>query len=77
MNFQQAKKGLKKLAKGKYHCIRYELTEYNNGDLKQECSVYVDGQEWVEGYTWNEALNKMKYKCRKMPLTLEDIEEIV
>jgi len=62
MDFMAAKAELKKLANGKYHTIRYWLTEFASGKLEAECELYIDPQISSLGPTWEEALNKIKIK---------------
>ena len=60
MTFLQAKKELKKLAKGQYHSVGYELTEYTTGEQKAECRVYIHGFGSCVAPTWRYALEKMQ-----------------
>lgn len=39
MTFIEAKKKLKKLAKGRFHRIAYELVEYSSGKLEAKCTL--------------------------------------
>ena len=56
MTFQEAKGKLEELAEGRYHTLRYELTEHSDGKQKQVCGVYVDKDSlFYEGETWEEA----------------------
>ena len=61
MTFAQAKKQLAKLANGKYHVIKFELTEYQKdcqdvcGRGVANCSLYIDGHQHHKGKTWEEA----------------------
>ncbi|KKK97093.1 hypothetical protein LCGC14_2656210 [marine sediment metagenome] len=80
MNFLQAKRKLKKLAKGEYHFLSYSITEYDNSTLSQECTVYVDGynhspaSNWVDAFEGlQEQINPPKLK----PVNIEPIEEVV
>ena len=60
MKFKEAKDELKSLAKGKYHSLSYELTEFISGRLEAECSLYIAPRIPVRGSTWQEAFIKMK-----------------
>ncbi|MDY6862809.1 MAG: hypothetical protein SV062_07445 [Thermodesulfobacteriota bacterium] len=60
MKFLEAKAKLKELAKGRYHLIRYELTEYPTGKLEVKCTVYIDGYSHNSGTTWEEAFNNLQ-----------------
>ncbi len=63
MNFVEAKQKLKKVAKGRYHSLRYEVTEDASGDLTQVCVVYIDGSEILEAPSWAEAFGLLaEYK---------------
>ena len=55
MTFESAKTKLKKIAKGKYHMIGYELNEYVTGMIKVECSLYIDKHKIHTGPTWDSA----------------------
>ncbi len=79
MNFKEAKDKLKKLAKGEYHSIKYEITEYNGGELRQECSVYIAGRGWCEERTWELAFKSLRNEINppsKKPVKIDNIEEI-
>ena len=43
MTFNDAKTALKALAGGRYHSVKFELTEYVSGEIRTECGVYIDG----------------------------------
>lgn len=43
MTFNDAKAALKALAGGKYHSIKFEVNEYEGGDIRPACGVYIDG----------------------------------
>lgn len=60
MNLQQAKAELSQLANGKYHSIRYNLTEYSTGEQKQICEVYINGEDIFSAPTFRQALNLLK-----------------
>ncbi len=60
MDFLQAKRKLKEIAKGKYHTIRYGITENREGELSQECQVYINGYEFCNSNTWERALKQMQ-----------------
>ena len=77
MNFQQAKDKLKKLAKGKYHSISYEISEYPPDGLEQKCSVYISGYNWEQEKTWELAFKELKLNPPfKKPVIIDSIEEI-
>lgn len=62
MTFKEAKDELKRLAKGRYHSIEYDLTEYSNGKLEAGCRLYIDPKISVRASTWSEGLSMMKEK---------------
>ena len=79
MNFIQAKRKLKKLAKGKYHVLNYKISEFSNGELQQECTVYIHGRNHHYGETWEAALKSLKNEINpppKKPVIIDNIEEI-
>lgn len=59
MNFREAKDKLKEIAAGRYHLLGYQLTEYQSGELKPECTVYIDGLTHFRGKTWEEAFKAL------------------
>ncbi len=79
MNFIEARSKLKKLAKGKYHTIQYQMSEVREEDLAQECTVYIDGFSHHYGETWELALKSLKNEINPplaKPVKVESIEEI-
>lgn len=79
MNFQQAKDKLKKLASGEYHVLNYKISEFSDGELQQECTVYVNGRNHHYGKTWEAALKSLKNEIHppsKKPAIIDNIEEI-
>jgi hypothetical protein len=69
-----AKDELKKLANGKYHQIRYELTEYSSGMIEVNCCLYIDPKISSIGKTWKDALNKMKINLGLSELKIDPNE---
>jgi len=57
---RQAKGQLKKMAKGDHHILEYGITEYSDGDIKINCSVYIHGYDYEHGTTWDEVLQGMR-----------------
>ena len=72
MEFKQAHEKLKKLAKGKYFSLDYELTTYINGKKRTVCRVYIDGETYFGGATFAEA-----FRARKQAInpTVEQMPE--
>jgi len=56
---------LKKLAKGKYHSLSYEITEFHTGDSVEVCTVYINRYSHSTGYTWDDALEGMKKQIKR------------
>ena len=77
MNFLQAKRELKKLAKGKYHPLSYTITEYSDGALSQECQTYIDGYDFSTADHWIDAIKLMQQKTNPKPVNIEPIKEVV
>ena len=67
MKFQDAKDKLEKLAKGKYHTIRYELTEYRSGKQCTRCTLYVDGGPNFVSQTFQECFDLLEGKLEELP----------
>ena len=76
MTFKQAKNELEKIADGKYHTLRYEITETQFGNLIQCCEVYIEGLTWYNGETWGIALDKLKRAIKPLPVKIDVIPEI-
>ena len=76
MKFKEADKKLAELFPGKHRTIEYSLTTHSDGEIKQECSVYVDGKSWVYGSTFQEAIDKLcgNYK-EEEPQDIDDTPE--
>lgn len=62
MRFEEAKKELKKLANGKYHSLKYSLTEFSKGTIEATCDLYIDPGILVSAPTWAEALKLINRK---------------
>jgi len=78
MNIKTAKKKLAKIAKGKFHSVQYDITDIGNGELKQECSIYISGMSWHLGETWEEAFSSLqKATAKPKTVVIESIEEVV
>ncbi len=81
MDFLQAKRKLKKLAKGKYHTVRYEVTEFSDrGGLSQTCTLYIDGHNFEYGANWEQAFKGMVQQVNPQeikPVVIEAIKEVV
>jgi hypothetical protein len=60
MTFNKAKRLLKRMAKGEYCAIQYDVTLYSSEREYSECRVYVEGYDFHMGKTWKEALKKLK-----------------
>jgi len=60
-----AKGQLKKLAKGEYHSIRYEVTEYVSHRTAERCAVYISQYDYSVGPTWDDALEAMKKQIKR------------
>jgi uncharacterized protein (UPF0261 family) len=66
MTFKQANEKLGKIADGRYHSLKFELTTCTGGSrLMTKCSVYVgssdpnDGGWMASGETWAEAFDEL------------------
>jgi len=64
MTWEQAKERLGKLARGRYHVIKFGLTNYGEGingvRIEPECSVYIDKYNYCTAKTWETALSMME-----------------
>ena len=70
MKFQTAKDKLKKLAKGKYHTIQYELSEVSEGKFDTKCWLYIGdayGGKSADGETFRECFDKLENKLEEIP----------
>jgi len=60
MKFIEAKEKLKIIAKGKYHSLRYELTEHTDGEQVVRTALYIDGLDHFSGPTWEDAFRRIE-----------------
>lgn len=74
MKFQDARKKLKKMAKGKYYSIQFGLTEFQSGDIETRCWLYIDSKVSGGGSTFREAFVALEKELGIYEI--EKIEEI-
>lgn len=65
MTFQEAKKELETLVKGKYHTITYELTVFQGFHNEANCIIYVEGFKHFQHPTWRGCLDLLQVALRK------------
>ena len=65
MTFKQAKKRLKKIAEGRFHSLRLDVTEFTSGELETKCSVYIDGETFYCGDTFEKAFLNRERALKK------------
>lgn len=68
MKFSEAKSKLKELARGKYHSISFEVSEYTHGNRETGCTLYIDGHSHATGYTWEEAFSALERLIEGAPV---------
>ena len=76
MRFLEAREALKKLSKGKYRSLRYEVTDNDLGETEIKCAVYIDGDTWYYATTWEEVLQELEFSLypeREPSPKVEDI----
>jgi len=74
MTFKEAKAAAKEWAEGKHHSVRFELTEYSDGQLKPACSVYIERLGWTSDYeTFEDALQAMGRRKNGTAATVDDV----
>jgi len=56
----KAKQRLKELAKGRYHYLSYEVTNYHTGKLEIRCNVYVEDYGFFSAGSWDKAIEKLQ-----------------
>jgi hypothetical protein len=82
MTFKQAAAKLKKIANGKYHSLRFELTTYKEstqavcGIGQTKCDVYIEDLAWYSGATWAEAFEALDTAMNPKPVLTEEIPNI-
>ena len=60
MNFSEAKEKLKQIADGEFHRVSYTERDHNDGEVLQECDLYIHGIKKIHsGQTWEEAFKKL------------------
>jgi hypothetical protein len=77
MSFKKAEKKLKKMAKGEYYALQYELTvhpEYKH--TEQACKVYISNVSWFSGKSWEIAFTLLEQAINPPKVNIENIEEI-
>lgn len=50
MTFKEAKQAIKDLANGEYYSVRFECTQYADGNEKVQCSAYVADAGWTPDF---------------------------
>jgi hypothetical protein len=60
MTFKEASEKLGRVANGKYHMIQYSKATHCEGNVKEQCQLYVDGFDWEWDETWEKAFDKLK-----------------
>ena len=77
VNFQQAERKLKKLAKGKYYSITYEYSNHQeHKTVYQECKVYTATTGWLSAKSWKIVLALLDQAINPPEVKVESIEEI-
>ena len=79
MKFDIAQRELKRLAKDKYHSLRFEKSIYSaesNSASETECGVYVDGSAWYVAPTWKEALGLLRNALNSPDKPIEETPEV-
>ena len=59
MTFMEADALLAGIANGAYRSLRFEMTTYADGEVRTDCTVYIDGSRWISGHTWAETFRKL------------------
>lgn len=63
VTFEQAKRRLRRIARGEYCAIQYEITFATRGSKVPDevrCGVYIHGGEWHVAPTWEGAFALLK-----------------
>ena len=66
MTFAEAKQRLKEVARGRYHSVEYDLTEFaEDCGSRQEttCTLYIDGEGLFHGPTFEDVFALRNMKC--------------
>lgn len=74
MTFKQAKRKLKRLAKGRYHALSVELKECSSGSKETQCGLYIEGHDWIFLNTFKVAFSLLEDKLKKPIQKTDDIE---
>jgi hypothetical protein len=64
MTFQEAQEKLDAIAAGRYHCIKYEVTTYDSGRRRAECTLYLEDYAHATGATWSHAFDRLDARIR-------------
>lgn len=73
MNLKEAKRALDSLAGNKYRSIGYEITIQHGGDMKQECSIYVEGVGSFKAAFWETIFADLQAHIDGRPAISEDL----
>ena len=76
MTFKQAEQSMRRIAKGRYHSILFELTTDQRGNQRTECRVYLDPSLAGTGPTWAKAFEALDNEMNPKPIPVEQIPSI-
>ena len=71
MQFEEARKKLKKIARGEYCSISFACTEYDNRTIQTDCRIYIHGEDGYRASTFKEA-----FAVRERAIKPVEVEEI-
>ena len=81
MDMQEAKEKIKSIADKRYYSLRYEFSEYNDGDKynhqEQACAVYVEGCEYIKGFNWEEVILKLERKINPPKIVIDPVKSLL
>jgi len=79
MQFEEARKKLKRLAKGKYYHLTFGFKSFQNTDKTTgtDCDIYIDGEKWFSAPTFKEVFQKRhdfltEPKTEELPQNIPD-----
>lgn len=73
MTISEAKSVLMRLAEGKYHSMKYEISDHGRGNFIQHCQVYLPDHGWFEGAHWDAALQQLADKVNGRAALSEEL----
>ena len=73
MNMSEAKQELMELSKENYHSLEYKIDDHGNGNVSQECCVYLSDYGHFKAAQWDSAISQLKSAMNGQSAISEDL----